>query len=190
MPDSSARAIAIARAEGCINLLRNGRLKSVEDVRMVEAQAAASYFRAWKSISLKWRSLWKHPIPDNWLTIGSRGTLSRAKLATNRNARHPVNAMLNYAYGVLYSKGHIDALVRGFDPRRGIMHHDRDDGDALAMVFDLVEPSRPTVDAAVLKFIQIEPLRPADFVVNSSGVCRLVPGLARAIAAVATNACD
>ena len=93
-----------------------------------------------------------------------------------------MNAVLNYAYGMLASQVHIDAVLAGFDPRRGIMHHDRDDGDAFAWVFDMIEPRRAEVDGQVLRFLLKTPLTGADFVLRADGVCRLVPQLARRIA--------
>ena len=38
----------------------------------------------------------------------------------------------------------------------GIMHSDRD--DAAAFVFDMMEPERPKVDRAVLRFLKSEAL--------------------------------
>ena len=164
--------------------MRAGSVRSVDELRIVEATAAASYFKAWQGIPLIWRSKWKHPVPDAWLTIGARGSSGRGRAISNRNAKHPVNALLNYAYGMLNSQVHIEAVADGFDPRRGVMHHDRDDGDAFAWVFDMIEPRRAQVDAAVLNFVLKTPLTGADFVVRSGGVCRLEPQLARVVAAL------
>jgi CRISPR-associated protein Cas1 len=136
---------------------------------------------------LVWRSKWKHPVPEAWLTIGSRGSLGRGRAITNRNAKHPVNAILNYAYGMLNSQVHFEAVSEGYDPRRGVMHHDRDDGNAFAWVFDMIEPRRASVDAAVLRFVLDTPLTGADFVIRTDGVCRVGPQLARRIAALASR---
>lgn len=181
VPDSSARQVATSRAEAGLSRLRAGSVRSVDELRMIEAAAAASYFNAWKGIPLIWRSKWKHPVPDAWLTIGSRGT-GGGRFLSNRNAKHPVNALLNYAYGMLNGRVHIEAVAEGYDPRRGIMHHDRDEGDAFAWVFDMIEPRRAEVDAAVLRFVLTTPLIGADFVLRSDGVCRLTPNLARHVA--------
>ena len=93
----------------------------------------------------------------------------------------PAHGVLNYGYAMLRSRLHIQAVSDGFDPRRGITHHDRDDADAFAFIFDLMEPERPLVDAAVLRFAQRTPLTGADFMIRSDGVCRLAPQLARRI---------
>ena len=184
LPDSSARQVAIGRTEAGLSRLEGGSVRTVDEVRMVEAAAAASYFNAWNGLPLMWRSKWKYPVPEAWLTIGARGSSGRGRAISNRNAKHPVNALLNYAYGMLNSQVHIEAIADGFDPRRGIMHHDRDDGDAFAWVFDMIEPRRALVDAAVLNFVLKTPLTGADFILRSDGVCRLAPQLARVVAAL------
>ena len=137
-------------------------------LRVAEAQVAASYFAAWRGLPLVWRSKWKHPIPDEWLTTGARNSLGKSGHSlSNRNAKHPMNAVLNYAYGMLRSQVHIAAIAEGYDPRRGIMHHDRDDGDAFAWVFDMIEPRRAEIDAKVLKFMLGTSLTGADVVLRA-----------------------
>lgn len=180
-PSSKARDVAIARCEANAFQLERQSGLPIEEIRMAEAQAASAYFAAWRGVPLKWRSLWKHPVPETWKTIGARGSSKGGRFVANRNARHPVNALLNYAYGALRSQVHIQAAAEGFDPYRGIMHHDR--SDTQAFVYDLIEPLRPAVDAAVFKLVQTSSLTGADFVLRGDGVCRVSPQLAR----VATN---
>jgi CRISPR/Cas system-associated endonuclease Cas1 len=62
-------------------------------------------------------------------------------LAGNRNAAHPVNAILNYAYTVLEGELRIKVIADGYDPTIGIMHEGRDGSSKF--VFDLMEPERP-----------------------------------------------
>ena len=100
----------------------------------------------------------------------------------SRNASHPVNAILNYAYAVLQSQVQIKTVAEGYDPMLGIMHHDRD--GAPAFVFDMMEPVRPKVDKAVLAFLRTAELHPVDFTIWRDGVVRLNPQLARKIAAL------
>lgn len=176
-PPSRARDVALARCEVAELRLANDELESVDEIRLVEAQAAAAYFAAWKGVPLNWRSLSKHPIPERWLTIDARGSSRNGRHVANRNARHPVNALLNYAYAALRSQVHIQTAAAGFDPHRGVMHHDR--SDTQAFVYDLIEPLRPAVDAAVFKLVQSHPLTGADFILRPDGVCRVSPQLAR-----------
>lgn len=187
IPDSAARKIAISHAEAALFKIRSGKIQSVDDLRMTEAIVAAKYFGAWQGLPLKWAARGKHPVPEEWLTIAARGSLGGARRTTNRNAKHPVNAILNYAYGMLTSQMHIEAVAEGYDPRRGIMHHDRDASDAFAWVFDVIEPKRAVVDGKVLKFVLSTTFTGADFALNSAGVCRLTPQLARRVAELATG---
>lgn len=183
VPDSSTRMVAISRAEGAVSRIAGGAVRTVDELRMIEANAAAAYFGAWQGLPLVWRSKWKHPIPEGWETTPARNSLGKGgRSLSNRNAKHPMNAALNYAYAMLYSQVHIEAVADGFEPRRGIMHHDREDSDAFAWVFDMIEPRRAVVDAKVLKFMLSTPLTGADFVLRADGVCRLLPQLARRIA--------
>ena len=59
------------------------------------------------------------------------------------------------------------------------MHHGYHGSPAL--VFDLMEPNRPKVDAAVLAFALAETFSAADFLIRSDGVVRMVPQLARRV---------
>ena len=104
----------------------------------------------------------------------------------NRNATHPVNAMLNYGYAVAVGQLKIQALAEGYDPTIGIMHHDYRDGPACAL--DLVEPVRPMVDRAVLKLALSNEMHPGDFTIRGDGACRLNPQMARRIVQLGMNA--
>ena len=158
--------------------LQRIRPQTVDELRLLEAQSAVAYFRAWYATSLLWRTSARHPIPDEWRTVGPRFT--RVYASGSRNASHPVNAILNYAYAVLQSQVQIKAVAEGYDPMLGIMHYDRD--GAPAFVFDMMEPERPKVDRAVLGFLKSEALHPADFTIREDGVVRLNPELARHVA--------
>ncbi len=103
----------------------------------------------------------------------------------NRNATHPVNAMLNYAYAVLESQVRIAAVSQGLDPMIGYLHACRP-GRA-ALVYDLVEPLRPRVDRGVLDFVRSHTFAPNDFALNKQGVCRLHPQLARQMVELAAG---
>jgi hypothetical protein len=75
----------------------------------------------------------------------------------------------------------------GLDPGIGYLHVCRPGRDSL--VYDLMEPYRPQVDRDILVFVQPQTFTPRDFVIDSKGVRRLHPELARNLAlAVATAA--
>ena len=147
-------------------------------LRVLEANCAASYFRSWVGLPIKWRGTNRRPIPDSWRFVGQRS--SPFHLAGNRNAAHPVNAILNYAYAALESEMRIKAVSEGYDPTIGIMHEGSDGSSKF--IFDLMEPERPRVDRAVVDFVKGTVFDPADFTIRSDGVCRLNPQLARNVA--------
>ena len=79
-----------------------GEPNSIVELRALEANCAAAYFRSWQGMPTKWRGTSRRPIPDNWTSIEQRS--SPFHLAGNRNAAHPVNAILSYAYAALESE--------------------------------------------------------------------------------------
>ena len=143
----------------------------------LEGLAAAAYFKAWHQIPLQWAGLSRRPIPSSWMQIGSRNMNWQKHGA---NARHPVNAMLNYGYAVLISQVATDLASKGFDVSIGIAHSGRKNPRAL--VYDFMEPIRPAVDKQILQFALAHKFMPRDFVINRSGGCRLNPQLAKAVA--------
>ena len=178
---SSAWERAMKRAREDLTRLAHKPPQTVDELRLFEARSAVAYFRAWYATGLLWRASSRHPIPDEWRTVGPRFT--RVYASGSRNAAHPVNAILNYAYGVPQSQVQIRLVSDGYDPMLGIMHSDRD--GASALVFDMMEPERPKVDRTVLAFLRSEALHPADFTIREDGVVRLNPELARRVASLA-----
>jgi CRISPR-associated endonuclease Cas1 len=174
---------AMERAYADLTRLECDPPRDIVSLRALEAGCAAAYFRAWRAVPLKWIGTGRKPIPSPWKTIGRRTTLFR--LAGNRNAAHPVNAMLNYAYAVLESRVRVQLVSDGFDPTQGIMHETREGSSAF--VFDMMEPERPKVDRAVLEFLKANPLHPTDFTIRADGVCRLNPEMARTLVQLLTR---
>jgi CRISP-associated protein Cas1 len=159
--------------------LETGAAESVETLRLFEARAARAYFGAWRSLPLRWAGTRRHPIPQAWYSMDSRPS---AITGTNRRATHPVNGILNYAYGVLEAEVRITVAAAGLDPTIGVLHASHP--GRLALVYDLMEPLRPVIDSAVVGFLMRETLHPADFPMQEDGSCRLHPELARRIAAL------
>jgi hypothetical protein len=108
--------------------------------------------------------------PDDWHSIGVRS--SPYHVAGNRNAAHPVNAILNYAYATLESEIRIKAISEGYDPTIGIMHEGSDGSSKF--IFDLMEPERPKIDRTVLDFVKGRVFDPADFVIRTDGFAGLI----------------
>jgi len=152
--------------------------RSIHELLGIEGAIANEYFRAWTGITLKWKALKQRPIPEDWKKYTSRSSL-RERLRVNRGATHPVNAMLNYAYGVLVSQTQIRLIAQGYDPTLGIMHdRENDRGSYPAFALDHMEPMRPVVDRAVLHLISSTVFTGGDFSIQHDGVCRLNPELA------------
>ena len=171
---------AMESAYSTLTQLDENRPKTIPQLRVLEANAAAAYFRAWKGLPIKWRGVSKRPIPDSWIKIGQRTSLFQR--AGNRNASHPVNAILNYAYTVLQSEIQINTISEGYDPTLGIMHEPN--AGSAAFVFDLMEPERPATDRKLIEFIKGHVFDPADFMIRSDGVCRLNPEMARCVVGI------
>lgn|SRR5690606_22066497 len=69
-------------------------------------------------------------------------------------AKDPFNALLNYAYGILYSKVEGALIKAGIDPYMGVFH--RDDYNRPALVFDVIEYYRTWVDYVVFQLAKEE----------------------------------
>jgi CRISP-associated protein Cas1 len=83
---------AIKRSYADLTRLECDPPHDIVSLRALEAGSAAAYFKAWRDVPLQWKALNQRPIPESWHRIGSRTSLF--KLAGNRNAAHPVNAIL------------------------------------------------------------------------------------------------
>jgi len=176
LPPSAALESAIDRVASILHRLSEDPPVTIEDLRLREAWAAISYFAAWRSIELRWKGTGKKPIPPEWRHVGMRQDVLRR---SNRHARHPVNALLNYGYAVLESQVRIAIAEVGLDPTLGYLHVCQAGRDSL--VYDVMEPYRPQMDRKVLTFIRTQIFTPQDFVIDSRGVCRLHPQLASRI---------
>ncbi|MCL5284104.1 MAG: CRISPR-associated endonuclease Cas1 [Armatimonadetes bacterium] len=149
-------------------------VEDVEALRLIEGRAALAYFTCWQSIPIKWKGVGRCPIPLEWMAVGQRQSLVSG---SNRNANHPVNAMLNYAYGVLESQVRIATVAsgpapsphRGLDPGIGYLHSlpqwfvaGAIRPGRSALVYDLMEPLRPLVDRLLIGFIRSHTFTPTD----------------------------
>lgn len=182
-PSSPASERAILRLQKDLGALVDNPPATIGGILGIEGRAAAAYFGAWQAIPLRWKSLARRPVPDDWTRIGSRSSIASARKHPNYRATHPVNAMLNYAYGILENQVRIQIIAAGLDPTIGNMHSSS--GGNLGLVYDLMEPLRPAVDALLLDFLANHTFAPGDVMLTDSGVVRLNPQLARNVAALA-----
>ncbi|MCX8196364.1 MAG: CRISPR-associated endonuclease Cas1 [Acidilobaceae archaeon] len=117
---------ATEEIEGMIEELEGAKDK--KEVMKVEARAAREY---WSAIALL--------LPRE---LGFDGR--------DQDAQDPVNASLNYGYGILYSIAWRALVIAGLDPYAGFLHTDRSGKPVLA--FDYVEMWRaPVVDEALVR---------------------------------------
>jgi CRISP-associated protein Cas1 len=186
IPVSENRDRAILKLQAELDGFNGRPARNIDHLRGIEGSAGKAYFSAWHGVPLRWAGNKRRPIPSDWWTIGPRSSALAEKTSKNRNATHPINAMLNYAYAVLEAQVRIQAVADGYDPTIGIMHHDYRDGPTF--VLDKMEPLRPVVDREVLKLALGNELHSADFVLRSDGVCRLNPQLARRAVQLVTSA--
>jgi hypothetical protein len=116
-------------------------------------------------------------VPEHWHRFRQRvSPLTGAP----RTAADPINAILNYLYGLLEAESRIALHALGLDPGLGILHADQRSRDSLAC--DLMEPVRPIVDRLVLDLIASRPVSRRDVVETRGGQCRLLPRLAAELA--------
>ena len=178
MEPSPARERALEELRTSADELKHRPPYAMDALRGIEGRVAQAYFAAWRSIPLRWTGLGRKPIPEEWHRIGPRTPPNSKR---NRNATHPINAMLNYGLAVLESQVQTAVVAAGLDPTVGFMHAQH--AERSALVLDLMEPLRPVVDRVVLGFFQSQLVSTADFILRDDGVCRLAPQLARTIAA-------
>lgn len=174
MDPSPARDRALSELAASTEEMSRRPPKTMDALRGIEGRVAQAYFTAWRSMPLRWKGLGRKPIPEEWHRIGPR-VAPNSK--SNRNATHPINAMLSYGYSVLESQVQMAVVAAGLDPTIGFMHSHGERRSAL--VLDLMEPMRPVVDAVVLGMARSRAFSPADFILREDGVCRLMPRLAQ-----------
>ena len=147
--------------------------RSIETVLLIEANAAIVYWGQWR-FQLKHKTrAW----PPSWAEFTNR---SSPIAGTPRHAVHPVNAILNYAYGIVAGMCVRSLTSIGLDPCVGFLHADR--AGRYSLAYDLLELLRPEIDNAILPWIAHHTWARADFPVTQSGVVRLQPALARVVA--------
>ncbi len=117
---------AAERVQETVEDLRRLRGDTVEDIRegilAIEGRAAQRYWEALGAV-----------IPESY---GWPGRVTRG-------AQDPVNAALNYGYGILYGQVERALVLAGLDPYGGFIHADRPGKPSL--VFDLIEEFRTVV---------------------------------------------
>ena len=170
LPPSAAQESAIDRVASLLQRLRDDPPETIDDLRLLEAWAAISYFAAWRYDRAALEGHGQEADPSRMET----GRHAAGRPATqNRHARHPVNAMLNYGYAVLESQVRIAIAEVGLDPSIGYLHVCQPGRQAL--VYDLMEPYRPEVDREVLAFIRSQAFTPLPSCQRGRHSCAVLP---------------
>ncbi|MBO9581444.1 MAG: CRISPR-associated endonuclease Cas1 [Sphingobium sp.] len=183
IPSSKSRDTALAKARAGIERLERGPFADMNEIFAIEGECASAYFRAWNGLPVRWKGVERRPVHVEWHAYNWRSSRATGVKAENRNASHPVNAMLNYAYAVKLAHLKIQAVANGYDPTIGVMHNSHH-GSA-AWILDMIELERAAIDATVLQIVKAHTFSAADFILRKDGVCRLSPQLARVVAAIA-----
>ncbi len=88
-----------------------------------------------------------------------------AKYSFNGRSRNPgqdfFNTMLNYAYGVLYSRVEKELILAGLDPYLGFLHASHHNNKTL--VFDMIEAFRFIADNVVVSLFTSKKIKPEYF---------------------------
>lgn len=85
-----------------------------------------------------------------------------------RPAQDEFNALLNYAYGILYSRIERALMLAGLDPFVGFMH--RDDYNSKSLVYDYIEPYRIYAERFVFKMFTSKKMNKSYFDNFTGGV--------------------
>ncbi len=146
---------------------------TVDEIRQLEAGAAALYFGAWSGraeCEPMFAAKDRQRTPPHWSRFeGRRSVLASGN--ANRKAERPVNALLNYVYALVEAEAIIACQVVGLDPGLGLVHSDTRGRASLAL--DVMEPVRPEVDAFVLNLVERRTFRKVEFVETTDGHVRL-----------------
>lgn len=168
---AEVRRIAEAGLEHAVTLDR---------LRTLEAQAAATYWQVWEPLPVRFARRDERRVPDYWRRFGPRHS---PLTGSPRNAISPGCAALNYLYAVAETETRIAAQAVALAPEIGLLHADQRSRDSL--VFDLLEAIRPQVDAFLLDLLQTLTFAKSDFTETRQGVCRLLAPLTHALAQTA-----
>lgn len=124
----------------------------------LEGLAAATYFSSFST-------MFKSRVPPLWV--------EQWPGRTGQHASDPINALLNYAYGMLLSDVVRAVIATGLDPHAGFLHSSLRNKPALAL--DLMEEFRaPVADSCVISALNGGVLKESDLS-EITGAVRLTP---------------
>jgi CRISP-associated protein Cas1 len=150
---------------------------SIERVRVIEANASALYFPAWRDVRIRFRGRDLARMPARWLRCDSRASVLTG---APRAATSPINAMRNYLFACLESEARLALLAQGCDPTMGVLHADQRNRDSFAL--DAMEPVRADVDTFLLDLLEDREFTAREFGELPNGICRIAAPLTHELA--------
>lgn len=153
-----------------------GQAADLQSLLLAEASAAQAHFTQLRG-KLVFRGLGKD-WPEAWDCWDSRNASLYGP--SPRNALHPFNAILNYAYMVAAAQIERALTAWGFDTAIGYLHVLKD--YRASLVYDALELLRAPIDARLLSYTASRHFRYNDYELTKSGVVRLSPHVARIVA--------
>jgi CRISP-associated protein Cas1 len=87
IPRSDKWERAMKSAYAALSSLEENPPENISELRALEANCAAAYFRSWVGMPIKWRGTSRRPIPDNWHSIGVRSSPYHLPATATRRTR-------------------------------------------------------------------------------------------------------
>ncbi len=161
-PRLAGRGFDVARYEAKLAAAR-----SVAEIMVVEAKAAAVYWRSHRDLGLVERK--GGNLPRTWMRFANRG--KGAEFLGNKHASHPISAMINYC--VVVEAGRLARALagEGMALQIGFLHSDKHGRNSL--VWDCIEPLRAKMNARVFDFIATREFSRGDFPASGINVHRI-----------------
>tara|TARA_R110002020_G_scaffold230666_2_gene441553 strand:+ start:14285 stop:15280 length:996 start_codon:yes stop_codon:yes gene_type:complete len=136
-----------------------GFRKKIKEAEGVDISHLAESFRGWEgSAGRHYFDALATCIPNSYSFKGR----------SFRPAQDEFNALLNYAYGILYSRVERALMLAGLDPFVGFMH--RDDYNSKSLVYDFIEPYRIYAERYVFKLFTSKRMNKSYFEYFTGGV--------------------
>jgi CRISPR-associated endonuclease Cas1 len=155
---------------------------SIEEARGLEATAAAVYWQGWvdnPATRLRFVGSSRSRPPAHWLQFTTRRSVLGAA-SGNRGASTPANAVLNFLFALLEVETVIGCHALGLDASMAPIHADTRSRASLAL--DIMEATRPIVEAHVLAMIEARTFTRRNFHERQDGQVVLSPLLAAELA--------
>lgn len=119
-------------------------------------------------------------VPDHWHVFNDRLSQS-LDAVTNKSASTPINAILNYLYGIGFSECIHACHAIGLSPSMGIIHSDKPSRESFAL--DCLEVIRPACERIVIEMLATgERVDRRWFHESSDGTVYLMPAMTHRLA--------